>query len=129
MARAKILIVEDEIIVARDLQANLQRMGYEVVGIAVSGRMAVKLATRMRPDLVLMDIALKGNMDGIEAAEEIGGLFDIPVIYLTAHSDTSTFARAKMTRPSGYIIKPFEAKKLEEAIESALAGYRSEKEL
>jgi DNA-binding NarL/FixJ family response regulator len=122
MANTKVLIVEDEVIVARDLQGSLEGMGYEVVGIAVSGRMAVKLATRTRPDVVLMDIVLKGDMDGIQAAEEIGRLLDIRVVFLTAHSDQYTFARAKMTRPSGYIIKPFDVKKLQETIEAALAS-------
>ncbi|MBT4504588.1 MAG: response regulator [Gemmatimonadetes bacterium] len=122
MAGTKVLIVEDEMIVARDLQGSLEGMGYEVAGIAVSGRMAVKLATRVRPDVVLMDIVLKGEMDGIEAAEEIGGLLDVPVIFLTAHSDKQTFARAKMTRPNGYIVKPFDAKKLQETIEAVLAS-------
>ena len=122
MAAVKVLIVEDEMIVARDLQGNLERMGYEVAGIAVSGRMAVKLATRTRPDVVLMDIGLKGEMDGIEAAEEIGGMLDVPVIFLTAHSDKHTFIRAKKTRPSGYIVKPFDAQKLQETIEATLAS-------
>lgn len=121
MTRATILIVEDEIIVGRDLQRALQRMGYEAPVIATTGAMALAQAVSLRPDLVLMDIVLKGEMDGIQTAEALARQQDVPVIYLTAHSDAHTFSRARLTRPSGYVIKPFQEKKLSEAIEVALA--------
>ena len=103
-----ILIVEDEGLVAEDLAGKLRRLGYEVAGIAPEGEQAVAIARRIRPDLVLMDISLGGPMDGIQAAEAIRRQFDVPVIYLTAHSDPGTLARAKITDPYGYILKPFE---------------------
>ena len=94
MSQATLLIVEDEAIVAADLAAKLTQLGYEVVGITAQGPEAIALASRYRPQVVLMDIWLKGPMDGIEAAEAIRRQFDLPVIYLTAHADAATLARA-----------------------------------
>ena len=120
MARASILIVEDELITAADLEDALVRLGYHVAGTASSGKGAVERAERTRPDLILMDIRLKGSMDGTEAAAEIHRRFGIPVIYLTAHADAKTLARAKLAEPLGYVVKPFQDTELQAAIEMAL---------
>jgi PAS domain S-box-containing protein len=117
---ARILIVEDEAIVADDLADTLRSMGYVVVAIARSGEHAVEIAGDLVPDLVLMDIRLGGAMDGVEAAGRIRHNRDVPIIYLTAHSDKETTRRAKQTEPFGYIIKPFKAPELRCAIEIAL---------
>jgi CheY-like chemotaxis protein len=112
MDKVRILIVEDERIVSMDMQRRLKNLGYDVVGAAVSGEEAIHKAETYRPDLVLMDIMLEGQMDGIEAAEIVRGRLDIPVIYLTAYADTPTLERAKVTEPFGYILKPFEEREL-----------------
>ena len=103
----QILIVEDEIIVARDIEDKLQKLGYHVPDIASSGEEAIEKASDIRPDLVLMDITLEGDMDGVEAAEQIVGQYNLPVVYLTAHTDLDTLFRARYTEPYGYIIKPY----------------------
>ena len=120
MPRARILIVEDERIVANDLRGRLDRIGYDVVGMACTGADAIALASEHLPDIVLMDITLKGAMDGVEAAEAIGRTSDIPVIFMTAHSDDVTLQRAKLTGPFGYILKPLEERELHTTIEMAL---------
>ena len=107
-------------VVARDLEHTLRSMDYEVVGIAGSGARAISLCAESRPEIVLMDIELKGDQDGIRAAEVIGQRFSIPVIYLTAHSDKYTVERARMTRPSAYIVKPYNPERLDETIQKAL---------
>lgn len=109
---ARLLIVEDESIVARDLQGRLKRLGYEVCAIAASGADAIEAASQHRPDLVLMDIVLKGDMDGIEAAEVIGRKYRIPAVFLTAYADQQTLQRAKLAVPLGYIVKPFTEREL-----------------
>ena len=129
MNKTSILIVEDEAIVAADLAAKLKRLGYEVAGMAASGEDAVAMAVDLRPDLILMDIRLKGAMDGIEAAELIRGKHDAPVIYLTAHSDAATLARAKLTGPFGYILKPFDERDLATQIELAFYKHRADREI
>ncbi len=101
MAKERILIVEDEQITAADIDDILRHLGYSVSGIVSSGDEAVKKAEETRPDLILMDIRIKGDMDGVEAAREIRRRFDIPVIYLTAHADSETLARAKLAEPLG----------------------------
>ena len=116
----KILIVEDESIVALDLQARLRRLGYHVIGTAATGDEAIKLADDGRPDLALMDIRLKGGMDGIEAAQHLRAKFNTPVIYLTAHADDATLQRAKTTAPFGYLTKPFEERELHSTLDMAL---------
>src|SRR5687768_14700973 len=123
------LVVEDERIVSMDLQRRLKTMGYDVVGAAVSGEEAIEKAESLRPDMVLMDIMLDGQLDGIQAAEIIRERFHIPVIYLTAYADTSTLERAKVTEPFGYILKPFEERELHGHIEIALYKHRMEKRL
>ncbi len=120
MTEAKILVVEDENIVALEIKKRLQKLGYIVPGVASTGEDAISKAEGILPDLVLMDIMLKGEIDGINAAGEIRKRFNIPVIYLTAYSDGDTIERAKLTEPYGYILKPFEEDDLRTAIEIAL---------
>jgi PAS domain S-box-containing protein len=120
MVRAAILIVEDELITAADLEDVLIRLGYHVAGTASSGEEAIRRAEQTSPDLVLMDIHLAGDMDGTQAANEIRRRMDIPVIYLTAHADSETLARAKQAQPLGYVVKPFQEPELQAAIEIAL---------
>ncbi|MEW6493813.1 MAG: ATP-binding protein [Cyanobacteriota bacterium] len=129
MPNAKLLIVEDEEIVAFDIESTLKDLGYQVLGIVASGEDAIATAARTQPDLVLMDIMLKGSIDGIEAAREIRSLMNLPVLYLTAYADTTTFERAKETEPFGYLIKPFEEKELQTSIEIALARHQSEERM
>jgi PAS domain S-box-containing protein len=129
MTQTRILIVEDEIIVARNIQKRLQSLGYIISAITSSGEKAVQKAAETRPDLVLMDIKLKGKMDGVEAARQIRTRLDIPTVYLTAHADGSTLQRAKITEPFGYILKPFESTTLHTTIEMALYKHRMEKKL
>lgn len=129
MQPARILVVDDEIIIARDLEARLLKMGYAVVGIASSGLEAIQLAGKHQPDLVLMDIVLKGEMDGIEAATEIRKRFQSPIIYVTAYTDDGTLRRAMITEPFGYIVKPFLEREVKANIEMALYKHRMEKRL
>jgi PAS domain S-box-containing protein len=129
MSKTTILIVEDEAIVAADLASKLGQLGYEVVGTAARGEEAVELACRLKPEVVLMDIWLMGPMDGIEAAETIRRRVSAPVIYLTAHSDSTTLERAKVSEPFGYILKPFEERELSTTIEMALYKHQSERQL
>ncbi len=128
-AKSKILIVEDEGVVAKDIQGRLERLGYAVVGIAYSGDEAVETAGRLSPDLVLMDIKLRGDMDGIEAARQIRDSFNIPVIYLTAYTDDMTLKFAKIAEPYGYIVKPFGDRELHSNISMALYKHKAEKAL
>jgi PAS domain S-box-containing protein len=129
MKQAKILVVEDDSIIALELEDRLQVLGYDVADVTASGESAVERSAEMHPDLVLMDIRLRGNMDGVEAAAEIGSRLDIPVVYLTAHADDGTLQRAKMTAPYGYIIKPFDETDLRTAIEMALYKHEMERKL
>ncbi len=129
MTEKRILVVEDESIVAEDIRRSAQHMGYAVLSVASSGEEAVKKAHELNPDLVLMDIMLKGEMDGIKAAEQIRSFLNIPIIYLTAYSDEKTFERAKITEPFGYVIKPFRERELQINIEIALYKYKMEKKL
>jgi PAS domain S-box-containing protein len=129
MNKTTILIVEDEAIVAADLAGKLRQLGYEVAGIAAKGEEAIVLADSLRPDLVLMDIQLEGHTDGIEAAEAISSQLDLPIIYLTAHSDAGTLARAKLSGPFGFILKPFEERELATNIEMALYKHQADRQL
>ena len=126
MAKARILIVEDEQLVALEMQEYLKTLGYDVPETASAGETAIDQAAALRPNLVLMDIQLSGQMDGVEAAETIYARFEIPVIYLTAHSDTTTLERAKLTAPFGYVIKPYSKQELHIAIECALVRHEME---
>jgi PAS domain S-box-containing protein len=122
----QILVVEDEIIIALNLKENLESLGYSVVALAKSGEKAIEKARVLHPNLVLMDIRLKGKIDGIEAAQQIWENFSIPVIYVTGHSDRNTLEQAKLTAPFGYILKPVKERELSVAIEIALQRYERE---
>lgn len=127
MDKTKILIVEDQAIVALNIKTRLRNLGYAVTSTAVSGEEAIREAELTNYDLVLMDIMLKGDIDGIEAAQIIKLRFGIPIIYLTACTDFNTLERAKLTDPEGYISKPFKEEDLCRNIETALLKSRSEK--
>ncbi|MDD5578033.1 MAG: EAL domain-containing protein [Methylobacter sp.] len=129
MLANKIMIVEDEGIIAMDIRNQLESFGYNVVATAFSGGQAISLATEYRPQLVMMDIVLKGSMDGITAAEKITQSLHIPVIFLTAYSDPETLRRAKSTGAYGYLIKPFRPDELHASIEVALYKYQLERRL
>ena len=129
MTQTRILVVEDESIVALDIQERLESMGYDVPTTVAAGEKAIVQAGLLRPDLVLMDIHLQGQMDGIEAADHIRRQYGIPVIYLTANADHPTVQRAKFTEPFGYVIKPFEERELHTTIEVALYKHQSEHRL
>jgi len=120
MVNPKILVVEDEIIVAKNIQNRLKNVGYTVPAIVSAGEEAVEKAAEIKPDLVLMDIKLEGKMTGIEAAEQIKKRFNIPVIYLTAYGAKKTLEHAKITEPYGYILKPVNINQLYSSIEMAL---------
>ena len=120
VSEEKILVIEDETITALEIQNKLESWGYEVLGLAGSGEDAINLANEKGTDLIIADIVLRGEMDGIDAVERISHNFDVPVIYLTAHADGDTFKRAKLTKPSGYCIKPFNDTDLKYSIEIAL---------
>jgi two-component system, cell cycle sensor histidine kinase and response regulator CckA len=126
MADLFFLIVEDEGIVAMDIEHSLRRLGYTNIEIASSGEAALDLIGKKKPELILMDILLKGGMDGVEAAGRIKELCDIPVIYMTAYADEHTLERAKITEPYGYILKPFEERELHTTIEMALYKHKME---
>ena len=120
MSQKKILIVEDESIIAEDISDSLISLGYRITGMVYSGEEAIEAAARCRPDLVLMDVNLQGEIDGITAAAEIRSRFQIPVVYLTAYADENTLRRVNATKPFGYIVKPFEEKNLHTTIQLAL---------
>ena len=124
-----ILVVEDEVIVAKNIQNRLEKLGYSVPAVVSSGEEAVKKAAETHPDIILMDIKLEGDMDGIEVAEQIRHSFNIPIVYLTACADDKTLQRAKITEPYGYIIKPFEERELQSNIEIALYKHKMENKL
>jgi|Deesub1362A_J573_1020465.scaffolds.fasta_scaffold00171_59 PAS domain S-box-containing protein/putative nucleotidyltransferase with HDIG domain len=129
MAKRRILVVEDEAIVAEDIRVSLEEMGYEVPAVVSTGEEAVRVARELRPDLVLMDIVLGGKVNGINAAGDIRSSLNIPVVYLTAYSDEKTLERAKLTEPFGYIIKPFDERELRSTIETTLYKHEMEERL
>lgn len=120
MAKADIMVVEDESIISMEIQERLSSMGYRICATSSTGEGAVKKAADTRPDLVLMDIMLRSGMDGIEASRQIRSRFGIPIIYLTAYADEKTLERARATEPYGYLLKPFEDRLLHATIEMAL---------
>jgi len=128
-ANVRILVVEDEQIVAMDLKDGLSKMGYQVIGTAGTGETAVEIALREKPDLVLMDILLRGEMTGIDAARIIQSHIPIPIIYLTAYTDENTLQLATQTAPYGYLVKPVEDQELRTTIEVALFKFHMENEL
>jgi two-component system cell cycle sensor histidine kinase/response regulator CckA len=125
----RILIVEDEVVVALNLEARLSQLGYEVLGRTGDGPEAVRMAEALRPDLVLMDIQLNADTDGISAAQDIKDRLNIPVVYLTAYADADTLQRAKITEPFGYVMKPFGSRELHSTLEMALYGFRAQQEV
>ena len=129
MSNAKIFIVEDEAIVAESLCDQLEKLGYIVTGNAPSGEEALRKIKKELPDLVLMDIMLEGEMDGVEVAQQIREFYGIPVIFLTAYSDPETLGRAKLTEPFGYLIKPYKERELLTTLEITLYKHRMEKRI
>lgn len=125
----RILVVEDEGAIALDIRATLERLGYAVPATALRAQDAIEHAARLRPDLVLMDIRLKGEMDGIEAARRIRESLDVPVIYLTAHADPAMQERTRATEPYGYVLKPFDEQQLHIVIDGALHRHELERRL
>ena len=128
MSASTIFIVEDELIEAEDIRQTLENLGYHICGISRSGESALLTLTKTRPDLILMDIHLAGAMDGIDTAEQIHTLYNIPVIFLTAHADEASLDRAKITEPYGYVLKPFDERELYSSIEMALYKHRMEEQ-
>jgi PAS domain S-box-containing protein len=126
MSKEKIFIVEDETIISMELTHRLIKSDFQIVGTVTSGEEAIKLISSAKPDLILMDILLSGEIDGINAAEEIRKSHDIPIIYITAFADERTLNRAKATEPYGYLIKPFDQKDLKTTIEIALFKHKTE---
>lgn len=129
MNHINVLVVEDESIVSKDIQHSLKKLGYNVVGAAATGEKALELIKSESPDIVLMDIMLKGNMNGIEVSEVVKKEYNIPIIFLTAYADESTLSKAKVTEPYGYIIKPFKEIDLHTSIEMALYKHKKAREL
>ncbi len=129
MSKINILVVEDEAIVSKDIQNSLKKLGYNVVGSSATGEKAIDLAATENPDVVLMDIMLKGEMNGIEAASTIKEQQKIPVIFLTAYADELTLSKAKVTQPYGYILKPFKEIDLHTTIEMAIYKHAKEQEV
>ena len=129
MAETQILVVEDDSASARLIEMTLKSLGYAVPAVISSGEEAIKKAGEMHPDLVLMDIRLKGDMDGVQAAEEIYARFNIPVVYLTAYAENDILQRAKITEPYGYILKPFQKRELHTTIDIALYKHKMDSKL
>lgn len=129
MTGYSILVVEDEKLLAREVQDILRRMEYEVKGTATTGEEAVRKAGELRPSIVLMDVVLSGVLDGIQAAEQITRLYDIPVVYTTAHADERTLQRIRQTSPFGCVYKPVRDRELRAAIEFALDRHELERQL
>lgn len=129
MSKTKVMVVEDESIVAIDITQRLESLGYEVTATVSSGEKAIEMAEKTVPDIILMDIILKGKIDGIKASEEILKNLNIPVVYLTAYSDEKTLERAKLTRPFGYIIKPFDDREIHSIIEVSLYKHEMDSKL
>jgi CheY-like chemotaxis protein len=125
---ARILVVEDDAAVAEVLEARLQSFGYEVCDMVRTGRDAIRSAVRHRPELVLMDIMLDGDMNGIEAAEGIACQIDVPIVFLTCRNDTAVMDRAIKTRPFGYLVKPYDTTALHSTIEIALIKHQAARE-
>ena len=128
-AARRILIVEDQRLIAADLENTLRKLGYVVVGNVSSGEDAISTSDQVRPELVLMDVRLRGDMDGIHAAQIIRDQFNVPVVFLTAYADEETILRAKKTTPYGYLVKPFNERELRATIEIAFYTHQMERTL
>jgi len=126
MPKINVLVVEDESIVAMDIKQSLKKLGYDIAGVLASAEKAIELVKESKPDIILMDITLAGERSGTEAGEEIRDKFNIPVIYITAHTDEKTIQRAKRTTPYGYIVKPFKSVDIRSAIEMAIHKHRKQ---
>ena len=126
MSKPQILVVEDEVITAMEIRSRLEDAGYVVSAVVPSAEEAIASLSSNRPDLVLMDVHLRGNMDGIQAAEIIRRRYDVAVVYLTAYTDGETLLRAKATHPDGYIFKPFEERDMYKTVETALHKHKME---
>lgn len=129
MENINVYIVEDESIVAKDIQNSLKKLGYNVLGISNNGEDALKNISELEPDIVLMDIMIKGSMTGIDVAEKVKQEYSIPVIFLTAYADESTLSKAKITEPYGYILKPFKEVDLHSTIEMAIYKHKKDTEV
>ena len=129
MTITRILVVEDEQIISKAIEKRLKRLGYAVAGVAYSGEDAVEKAVELHPDLILMDINLGSGIDGVETAGLIRLRMNVPVVFLTAHSDEATLQRAKITEPHGYILKPYEDSDLRTAIEIGVYKHRMDRRL
>ncbi|HOJ96959.1 MAG TPA: response regulator [Methanospirillum sp.] len=129
MNQPKVLIVEDEFLTGADIRSKLIKMGCQVMKVVDSGEAAIDAVQAEKPDLILMDITLSGKMTGIEAAQIIQSKDDIPVIYLTAHTDKTTISKAKETSPFGYLIKPFDERSLQITVEVTLHRHEMERRL
>jgi len=129
MEKLRIFIVEDESIVAKDIQNSLVKLGYEVIGIANNGKEAIEKIIETAPDLILMDIMIKGDLTGIDVSDRIKEQVSIPVIFLTAYADEGTLSKAKITEPYGYILKPFKEIDLHSTIEMAFYKHQKDAEL
>ncbi|MFN8231870.1 MAG: response regulator [Bacteroidia bacterium] len=129
MEKLNIFIVEDESIVAKDIQNSLIKLGYNVVGIANNGKDAIEKILELKPDLLLMDIMIKGDLTGIDVSDKIKEKLNVPIIFLTAYSDEGTLAKAKVTEPYGYILKPFKEVDLHSTIEMAYYKHQKDSEL
>lgn len=129
MEKLNIFIVEDESIVAKDIQNSLIKLGYNVVGIANNGKDAIEKILELKPDLLLMDIMIKGDLTGIDVSEKIKEKLNVPIIFLTAYADEGTLAKAKITEPYGYILKPFKEVDLHSTIEMAYYKHQKDSEL
>jgi len=128
-SKGTILIVEDEVIIAEDIRKTLTRFNYEVLEIVTFGEIAIQRAEELRPDVIMMDIMLEGEMNGIEAARIIRSKLDVPIIFSTAYADEKTIEAAKYVGPFGYIVKPFEDRELNATVEMAIYRHRLEMEV
>ena len=126
MSKINVLVVENESIVSKDIQHSLKKLGYNVVGASSTGELAIELVRSTSPDIVLMDIMLKGDINGIDTAKIIKENYSTPIIFITAYADEATLSKAKLSEPSGYIIKPFKEIDLRTTIEIAI--YKNSKE-
>jgi len=129
LPRTRLMLVEDERVVAMNLSQRLGMLGYDVHAVASSGAEALERASQAWPDVVLMDIRIDGNIDGIETAEQLNSIRPVPVVYLTAHSDEATLARARGSRPFGYLLKPFSEREMHATIQMALARFEAQETL
>ena len=129
MVESKILIVEDEIIIAEDLKQELTKLGYKIIGIATKGKEAIKKIKKTKPDLILMDLTLKGELDGIETAKQINKHHNIPLIYISGYFDHKIIQRAKKTKAYGYLKKPIRPVEIHNKIKIALKAHKLQKNI